>query len=163
MQGSPSYYAWYEYIGATSPPPVVLNNVTVHAGDHIHILVSYQTSNNHASFYVQDSQTATSQSATVTLGGSYYDGNFAEWIDERPGGNASHSDGLFNLAKYNSNAWFNTEAENDNSNWTKLGNANAHHQIVMYNNGGTELSNPGSIGADNESFTDNWEACADGT
>lgn len=88
MYGTPSnLYAWFEYLHPCEPygcnvQEVDLQNVTVAAGDSIHVFVSYETSSGSADCLVCSAGSC--QPMLMQLNSTYYDGSSAEWIDERP-------------------------------------------------------------------------------
>ena len=155
INGSASYYAWYEYLGnGVGVNEITLPSLNVRAGDKIHILVSFESANNQLNCYVADNTSGTSQSVVVNLSaGTYYDGSTAEWIDERPTVNGSYSA----LTNYGSNSWTNCQAYlTSSSTWQALGSL-TYDQVTMvqYPDCSYALSQPNALSS-TTSFTDFW-------
>lgn len=152
--GSP--YAWYDWLDNThSRGEQPMPNVTVHVGDSIHTYVSYQSSNLVANFYVADNTTGTSDPVVINnVPTSYYDGRYAESIDERPFVGSSFAP----LANFRSIAWSNVRFENTAGNWHPIGyNGNFQEEIMQ--TGSTVRAEPTALNADQQSYTDNYKHC----
>lgn len=156
-EGTGTHYAWYEYLGkhgngiAIKPIP----EVSVHAGDKIHVYISFQAANNLFNWYIANSTTGEVKSALIPLDADiYFDGSSVEWIVER----TSH--GVpYNLGNYGSLTLTNCKAMLNTSNsWTSLGNLSNIIAVTMTSNGsssGRVLSYPGSI-YQSDQFTCYW-------
>lgn len=157
MQGTGSMFAWYEYLHACStsgcnPPELIMRSVPVSGGMQVHTYTAYQTSNSQANFLV--CANGTCQSIVATLDSSYYQGLYAENIDERPsygcGTNCSYYKPLTNFLY---NDWTNSEAEATSGTWYSLENIPAWG-VTMVNTSGQTLVTPTAFGS--TTMTDTW-------
>ena len=157
----PTYYAWYEYLGKNGAfiYETQMPNVDVNPGDGIYINVSYETANNLAHFYVEDTTNGSHSSLSPqSLGNNYYDGSTTEWIVERPViGNSPTN--LANFGQYN---WTDTTSQRDDTTWIALGDSQNHYKATMTrdgSSGGHFLAHAGNL-TSNTSFTDIYDDCS---
>lgn len=163
MQGtgsSATLFAWWEYLHkcpsgspGCNPYEIPFANLSVSAGDPIHVYISYQTSNNLASFLLCDAGSC--KDATRTLDSSYFDGSTAEQIDERPsfscGSNCQCYKALTNFV-YNN--WTNMQAEYANGNWIDEGD-HSHELLNMVDYDKSVVAGPTSNG--DRTMHDVWD------
>lgn len=153
-----SQYAWYEYLSETGDTvsEIVLNGLSVSAGDSIHLLVTYQRANNIFGYYIANNTTGVSASGTVTLDASiYYDGTTAEWIIERTKVNGS----LALLGNYGSMTLSNCKATINTSNdWCNFTDFNLYRVIMSStaSSSGTKLSVPAAP-LNSSTFVCTWQ------
>lgn len=151
--GKYTHYAWYEYLGDSETITVTPVNLTVNAGDNIHVYVSFQRSNNLFSYYIANNTTGKSVSGSVTLDAStQYDGTSAEWIVERNLVDGS----LANLGNYGAITFTNCKATLNTSNtWHNLSSLSNLEKCTMRNGAQVVLSEPGGISSNN-TFSCTW-------
>ena len=128
--GTNHYYAFYEYLSASSPnPEVQLNSITINPGDNIHIYISFQQANNLFNVYIANNTNGTSQSILVNISASeYFDGSTANYIVSLPNISGT-SNGLTNFGMTN---WWNCQAYTMNNVWQSLGST-TYDKIIMLN------------------------------
>jgi len=128
--GTNHYYAFYEYLSASSPnPEVQLNSITINPGDNIHIYISFQQANNLFNVYIANNTNGTSQSILVNISASeYFDGSTANYIVSLPNISGT-SNGLTNFGTTN---WWNCQAYTMNNVWQSLGST-TYDKIIMLN------------------------------
>ena len=154
--------AWYEYLhdcvagdpsqGECGPAEISVGTVT--AGDTIFTQTSYETSNDLANFFVEQDGTSF-PIKSVSLDHSYYNGQTAEWIDERP---SYCQSGCYKpLTNFLYNDWTSVEAENTSGTWQDVGNITNRYYDVMINTSNNVLVNPSALCAGCSTFTDTWE------
>jgi hypothetical protein len=153
-----TYYAFYMYllggntgvgVGIMSP-----SQVSVHPGDSMYADVDWTS--NPAGFEVWDWTTFTNFFVTVDLTPNYYDGESAEFIDERP---YDTSTGLFfPLAGFDKPiTWYDCEVFYSNSNQQINFGSIDYDQFTMLGGTGYPLVTTSSPPGAN-SFTDTWNA-----
>lgn len=102
--------------------------VNVNPGDGIYVNVSYETANNQANFYVEDTSNGShSALPPISLGNNSYDGSSTEWIVER----SSTLSGVTNLANFGQYDWTDANSERDDASWISLGNAQTNFKATM--------------------------------
>jgi hypothetical protein len=152
-------YAWYEYLyfdsggGFHGIPVTEIPAIVVHTGDRMHAYVVHQTSGTgHTTFFVADNTTGVSRSILHDLSSAYYDGTYAEWIDERPSiGNVPQP--LTNFGHIN---WTNTKAQKSNTTWYNLGSLPYLKEDMTQPEA---LAYPNALSS-STTFTDYWYNCS---
>ncbi|HEY1702717.1 MAG TPA: G1 family glutamic endopeptidase [Trebonia sp.] len=161
MTGS-TISAWYEYLhdcvagdptqGECGPSEISVGTVT--AGATIYTQTSYETSSNVANFYVEESGTSF-PIKSLTLDSTYYNGQTAEWIDERP---SYCTGGCYKpLTNFLYNDWNEVEAEDTSGTWQNVGSISNRYYDVMINTSNQVLVNPSALCDGCATFTDTWE------
>lgn len=160
MPNSGGQYAWYEYLKpcATDPTqacgPNEISVASVSSGDTIFTSTSYDQANNLAHFEVDDNGTAVLAKVVTGLGGSYYDGTYAEWIAERPTYKDSNNKPYYeNLTNFGQVNFSNCRAEYTDGSLHNIQNE-THTHVSLHPNGGNLLINPNNLS--NGSFVDTW-------
>ena len=147
-------YAWFEYLNATSNWENCPSTITVHQGDQLVDTVFWTSgSSPYASFFVEDNTTNTEFYDTESMSSSYYDGESAEYIEERPTINKTLTD----LADYGDVYWYNCLV---NSSTDAFNPALGYYCIDMNSTLDPELylSEPVTPPDSESSFTDVWKA-----
>jgi hypothetical protein len=152
MAGS-SIFAWYEYLRTCATGECGPNIITVgkvKALSDIFTETSYETSSRTANFFVE----AAGHVYPIKpkkLSKAYYNGQSAEWIDERP----SHCQGdcYEALTNFVFNDWSKANAENTGGHWQSV-QSQTHFEDVMWD-GRQALVKPSRLhGA---TFRDTWQ------
>lgn len=147
--GSGSAYRPFTEFANTANPVAFCgySSWTLPAGDFIYQNMSFQTSSNTAYFYLEDETSGIAHSCSASPpSGWSYDGNTAEWIAEAPTGTA---------IDFHSVGFTDANAELDsNSTWVTLGSQTVTK--VIDGSSSSYCIAPGSIGSDQQSFTDTW-------
>ena len=126
-----SLFAWYEYLRTCSAGecgPDIISVGRVNAGAHIFTETSYQRSRRKANFFVGASgHVYPIRSKTLSL--AYYNGQSAEWIDERP----SHCRGdcYESVTNFVFNNWVDAKAENTRGRFQSV-QSQSHVADVMW-------------------------------
>lgn len=154
-------YAWYEYLNGDTcsgigngiyatqiPGIVVFSNTGIKAS------VTYEPNNGDTVVYqVVDYSTNSSNSVTISGQGSFYNGQYADFIDERPTVGGSLTD----LLDFDQIPWSNAQVLSTYGYWNAVGNLNNYY-IYMQNSSGTaDLANPSSLNSDEQSWTNYWD------
>ena len=148
MEQGPKYWAFYEYLNsAHQNPPITMSSVTVHPGNVFDSYVYYQSSTGKVEFYVQNESNGTNQTVWLTGGSAYYNGQAADFIDERP---------WTSLPDFGSIPWTNAGEGQLDGSWHNLGDQNPITQIMEP--GSTLLAEPGGM-TSSTSFRDYWYHC----
>lgn len=158
MQGTPSnIFPWFEYLHACNtagcnPPEIAITGLTVTAGMHIHTYTAYQTSNGQTNFLVCAGGSC--QSLVGTFDSSYYDGRYADYIDERPTYSSSAGSYYKPITNFEYNDWFNGQAEDHSGSWYGL-DPTPGWGVTMENSANQRLVGPTAFGA-YDTYTDSW-------
>lgn len=154
MQGTPSnIFPWYEYLHdcntpGCNPTEIAIGGLTVTGGMSIHTYSAYQTSNGQANFLVCAGGYC--QSIIAYLDGSYYYGNTAEWIDERP---SFCTSGCYKpITNFQYDDWTGS-AQRSNGAWVGL-NEFPGYQVSLVNSSGQTLIAPAAFGV--STYRDTW-------
>jgi len=156
-----TYSAWYEYLSPSNPNPAkLLGNITVHAGDSMHVYVAYETSNGYIDFYVADNTDGESQPAYASgVGTSYYDGSSADYITERPVINGA----LTWLQRFPTYSTSTDQAETTSGSWIPISSSPFPYKVIMTSDGsssGTPLATPSSLNSSGDGFSVTWDNCS---
>jgi len=154
--GGNGRYAWYEYLatGALNPP-VQVGNLSLSAGDHLHISVFYSSADEKANFIFQNETDGMSQSIVKTVDKKYFQGSSAEFISERPAGPAGYTP----LLNFGTTTFTSSKVENNDGDWVHLGDTHEQVRDRMVANG-TTYAVPGDITGDtNGKFVNDWRNC----
>lgn len=158
MQGTGTMFAWYEYLHACPPsnpncnvPELEISGLAVSGGMPIHTYTAYQTSNNQADFLV--CANGVCRGIVQTLDSSYYDGRYAEQIDERP--TYCNASGCFYkpVTNFLYNDWTNLKAETTGQSWVNEPLAPGW-AVTMENSSSQTLVHPTAFGT--STMTDTW-------
>lgn len=144
MDGSSTYYSWYEYSTASTKNRIVYSGA-VNADDDISVVVSWTASSNYpADFSFFDFNTGTHFNIDVAISSAYYDGSSAEFIDGRPSSSVP-------LANFGSNQWYSPNANNTSfDSWSYV-------NFTMYNSSdGDTLAFP-TLSSIAHNFINNFE------
>jgi GTPase involved in cell partitioning and DNA repair len=130
-----------------------MSSVNIDGGDHVHVSMFYQPSNDQANFIVQDETKGVTANLTVTVNqAKYFDGRDADFIIEKPTGTT--------MQNFNSISWSSAKIQNQLGNWNYLGDV-ANQVKMLMKNGSTTLVSTGAIGgASNGAFTSTWQRCS---
>jgi hypothetical protein len=114
--------------------------------------VTYEQANNRANFYVANDTTGQSQSAVMMLASSYYDGDSADWIDERARLGLEYA----HLPNFGAVNWTSCRAMSGTGTWYNL-SALDNRRYTMKSDTGTNatLATPTVI-YNNSSFIDTF-------
>lgn len=165
-EGKSNHYAWYEYLSDSTGQTVamqVIPNLSISAGDNIHVYISFQKANGKFGYYVANNTTGKSASGYVDNlpSSTQFDGTTAEWIVERCSMVSGSTSIPYNLGKYGTVTMSNCKATLNSSNtWLGASDLSGLYKVTMTSNGqssGTVLSLPGSLSSNN-SFTCTWKA-----
>lgn len=88
----------------------------------------------------------------ANLSSSYYDGTYAEWIDERP----SDAFGPVPLTNFGHINWTNTKAQKSNTTWYNLGSLSYLKEDMTQPEA---LAYPNALSS-STTFTDWWYNCS---
>lgn len=148
-----SLFAWYEYLrtcsaGECGPQIISVGRVT--AGAHIFTETSYQRSRRRASFFVSAGHFVYPIRPKI-LSLAYYNGQSAEWIDERP----SHCRGgcYESVTNFLFNNWVDAKAENTRGRFQSV-QSQSHVADVMWD-GHRVLVQPSRLSG--ARFRNTWE------
>jgi hypothetical protein len=150
------YCAWYEYLNASSNHgPTILSNVTIHAGDNMHLYSVYSSALGRINFYVADNTTGTSQSVIITgVGTSYYDGSSGDFI----GAEAASGTPLKHFSTFSTR---NSQAQNTAGTWTTIAQARYPTKstvVDLFN--GNILATTGNLNSSGTGFSMTWLRCS---
>jgi hypothetical protein len=155
---TPTYYGWYLYMDASGSTTGHPSTIVVHPGDSMYAMVYWTTSNWPAGFEVWDWTTMTDFYVTAQAPSDCYNGQSAEFIDERPQVVGQKND-YFPVAGFNTPiTWTDCEVQYpNNDNGVNFGTLLTVKQ-VMTGGTGYPLVTPGSINSTYNGFTDTWSA-----
>lgn len=155
--GSEYIYPWWEIYPYNNTQPI--NNLDVSPGDLVYVDISYSPSNNGTfSWYIEDETTGVATGVQSQSGiASYYDGDEAEWVVERPGVAGT----LTNLSDFGYIAFFSCSTNNSDNQREGFADAQNYElcKLIMTSNGssnGTLLAEPGSVDTGDVGFGDYW-------
>jgi hypothetical protein len=154
-----AWSAWYEVLqagGAGNIGPNKISNsaIALNPGDGIFMYVDYQSANQQADFYVQDTSTGqVSQFQKTGVNSSYWDGSSADWITEKVAGR--------DLKHFTPVNWYSALAETASGTWGPVNNF-PNYKVYNTNTGtssGHLISSPNGLGGGGNSWTHSWYAC----
>ena len=152
QNGSPTYYAWFEFY---PKPAFVINSLTIHAGDIISAEVVYSG----GKFTVHIEDITTRQSYTTSAKVNKAQRSSAEWIAEAP-----WSGGVLPLANFGTASYGLDYTSVGSTNYATVNGvtgpiasfASSVQQITMVSRSGSVKAQPSSLSSDGTSFTMQW-------
>jgi hypothetical protein len=152
QNGSPTYYAWYEFY---PHPSFIINTVTVKPGDTMMAEVVY---NGHSSFTLTITDQTTVQSFSTTARLTSAQLSSAEWIAEAP----SSSGGVLPLANFGTVFFGSDYTIVSSTNFATVGGStgpigsfppSSRQEITMVDSSNNPIANPSALSADGTSFS----------
>lgn len=144
INGSPSYYAWFEMY----PKPSFSVNLSINPGDTINAEVKYVGGKKY-----QLTLTDTTTGTFTTTQSANAQRQSAEWIMEAPS-----SGGILPLANFGTIPFSNASATLNGHSGTISNVAWQNDQITMVNSSGTVKAMPSALSSDGSGFTVAWKS-----
>ncbi len=156
--GSPRYYAWYEFYPAAS---ATISGFTLKPGDVVTAEVSYSTVTNLFTTTVTDGSQSFATSSSVSGAAR----SSAEWIVERPALCTAFHCKLTSLSNFGTVSLGTDYTKTSGTNYATIsgttgaiGSFGSNVRITMVNSAGTTLAEPSTLTTDGTSFTESWFA-----
>jgi hypothetical protein len=155
-----NYYSFYNFLGKNTSQGDLHLGVVPAPGDEIHAAINYYPNLRAVAFELYDLTQGVPVHQPLVFNQEeaeeFYYGATADFIVER---NAVGESEFSPLLDYGTAQWFKAKAKGGAENWHKLGEVN-RRRVVMQENGGTILSEPGFIAeSDPRRFETNWKHC----
>jgi hypothetical protein len=168
-------FAWWEYVGQTSTAdgnrkigvdPVAIptsgsGSFAVHAGDHLHLSMFYQSSTQMVNFVYQNETTGAFLPLNFKVDSKFYEPNSGEFITERKTVNSE----LAPLNNFKTISWNSAKVENDDGNWVYLASTHSQMKDILVGQNRVTLdyytmAKPGAIGGTSGgAFDDTFVRC----
>ena len=163
LESNEEIRGFYEWLGANEGEGIAAHAISpkrldIDAGDKLYIQSSYVPSENRMIFFIWDQSKPKQMPFAEDFQGAwtkkFYEGEFAEWIDERPTVNGKPV-GLRNFRQIQ---WSEARAENKFGKARPIGDWN-HARFNMRAESGSSYAEPSPLRAGNARFTEHWLRC----
>jgi Peptidase A4 family len=133
----------------------------VHAGDHLHLSMFYQSSTQMVNFVYQNETTGAFLPLNFKVDSKFYEPNSGEFITERKTVNSE----LAPLNNFKTISWNSAKVENDDGNWVYLASTHSQMKDILVGQNRVTLdyytmAKPGAIGGTSGgAFDDTFVRC----